>query len=140
MSNTRNENLGYLFGLIAVAAFAVTLPATRAAVRALDPVFVGFGRAVGAALLGAVFLLLTRQRLPSREEAKGLVIVAAGVVGGFPLFSAWAMRDFPGPWAGSRSSHGRLSFLPRFLLFLSSCSRRHLSTCLSSLGLGSFTS
>jgi drug/metabolite transporter (DMT)-like permease len=92
MSNTRNENLGYLFGLIAVVAFAVTLPATRVAVRALDPVFVGLGRAVGAALLGAVFLFFTRQRLPSREEAKGLVIVAAGVVVGFPLFTAWAMR------------------------------------------------
>lgn len=92
MSNARNENLGYLFGLIAVIAFAVTLPATRAAVQALDPVFVGLGRAVGAALIAATFLFLTRQRLPSREEAKGLVIVAAGVVVGFPLLTAWAMR------------------------------------------------
>ena len=92
MTNARNENLGYLFGLIAVVAFAVTLPATRAAVRALDPVFVGLGRAVGAALLGAAFLFLTRQRLPSRDEAKSLVIVATGVVVGFPLLTAWAMR------------------------------------------------
>ena len=92
MTNTRNENLGYLFGLIAVVTFAVTLPATRAAVRALDPVFVGLGRGVGAALLGAAFLFLTRQRLPSREETKGLVTVAAGVVVGFPLLTAWAMR------------------------------------------------
>lgn len=92
MPNTRNENLGYLLGLIAVVAFSITLPATRAAVRALDPVFVGLGRAVGAALLGAVFLLLTRARWPSREEARRLVIVAAGVVVGFPLFTAWAMR------------------------------------------------
>lgn len=92
MPNTRNENLGYLLGLIAVVAFSITLPATRAAVRALDPLFVGLGRAVGAALLGAVFLLLTRARLPSREEAGRLVIVAAGVVVGFPLFTAWAMR------------------------------------------------
>lgn len=92
MANTRNENLGYLFGLMAVVAFAVTLPATRAAVRALDPVFVGLGRGVGAAVMSAAFLILTRQRLPSREEAKGLVIVAAGVVVGFPLLTAWAMR------------------------------------------------
>lgn len=90
--NTRNENLGYLFGLIAVVAFALTLPATRAAVRSFDPVFVGLGRGVGAALLGAAFLLLARQRLPSREETKSLVIVAAGVVVGFPLLTAWAMR------------------------------------------------
>ncbi len=92
MSRARDENLGYLYGLVAVAAFAVTLPATRAAVRALDPVFVGLGRAIGAAMLGAIFLLATRARLPTRSEAKGLVIVAAGVVVGFPLFTALAMR------------------------------------------------
>lgn len=92
MANTRDENLAYALGLIAVVAFAVTLPATRAAVRALDPVFVGLGRAVGAALLAGAFLLLTRQRLPSREESKSLVVVAAGIVVGFPLLTAWAMR------------------------------------------------
>lgn len=92
MSNTREENLGYLLGLVAVVAFAVTLPATRAAVRAFDPVFVGLGRAVGAAVLAGAFLFLTRQRLPSREQSKNLVVVAAGVVVGFPLLTAWAMR------------------------------------------------
>ena len=34
------------WGLAGVAAFSVTLPATRAAVEHLDPVFVGLGRAV----------------------------------------------------------------------------------------------
>ncbi|MHB1124682.1 MAG: EamA family transporter [Ramlibacter sp.] len=76
----RDENLGYLLGLAAVVAFAVTLPATRVAVRALDPVFVGLGRAVGAALLAGAFLLATRQRLPSREQLKSLAVVAGGVV------------------------------------------------------------
>lgn len=88
----RDENLGYLLGLLAVVAFAVTLPATRVAVRALDPVFVGLGRAVGAAVLAGAFLLLTRQRPPSREQLKSLAVVAGGVVVGFPLLSAWAMR------------------------------------------------
>ncbi|HEY9381797.1 MAG TPA: DMT family transporter [Burkholderiales bacterium] len=92
MPNTRDENIGYLLGFIGVVAFAITLPATRAAVQALDPVFVGLGRAVGAAVLAGAFLLLTRQRLPSRAEAKSLMLVAAGVVVGFPLFTAWAMR------------------------------------------------
>ncbi len=92
MVNVRDENLGYALGLVGVIAFAITLPATRVAVRALDPVFVGLGRAVGAALLAAAYLLLSRQRLPTREEAKGLLVVAAGVVVGFPLLTALAMR------------------------------------------------
>lgn len=90
--NARDENIGTLLGLLAVAAFAVTLPATRVAVRALDPVFVGLGRAVGAAVLAGAFLLLTRQPLPSRQQLKSLAVVAGGVVVGFPLLSAWAMR------------------------------------------------
>lgn len=88
----RDENVGYLLGLLAVVAFAITLPATRVAVRALDPVFVGLGRAVGAAVLAGAFLLATRQRLPSRQQLKSLAVVAGGVVVGFPLLSAWAMR------------------------------------------------
>ena len=92
MATTRDETVGYLLGLVAVTAFAMTLPATRVAVRALGPVFVGLGRAVCAAVLGATFLFLTRQPLPSLEEAKRLVIVSAGVAVGFPLFTAWAMR------------------------------------------------
>jgi drug/metabolite transporter (DMT)-like permease len=80
MSNKRDENVGYLLGLIAVVAFAVTLPATRAAVRALDPVFVGLGRALGAAFFAGAYLFLTRQRLPSRQESKRLIVVAAGIV------------------------------------------------------------
>lgn len=92
MSDRRDENLGYLLGFIAVVAFAATLPATRMAVEALDPVFVGFGRAVGAAFLAGAFLLSGRERLPSREELRSLLVVAAGVVVGFPLLTAWAMR------------------------------------------------
>jgi drug/metabolite transporter (DMT)-like permease len=92
MTHSNDETLGYLLGLLAVAAFALTLPATRLAVRWFDPVFVGLGRALGAAVLAGAFLLLSRQRLPSRSEARSLVVVAAGVVVGFPLLSAWAMR------------------------------------------------
>lgn len=92
MSNSRNENLGYLYGFVGVAAFALTLPATRIAVRALDPVFIGLGRALGAAMLAALYLLLVRARRPSLADARRLAVVAAGVVVGFPILTAWAMR------------------------------------------------
>lgn len=88
----RSENAGYLLGFIGVAAFSLTLPATRAAVQALDPVFVASGRVVGAALLAGMFLLVRRARRPTRAESRGLAVVAAGVVFGFPLLTAFAMR------------------------------------------------
>src|SRR5262245_21235506 len=53
---------GFLWGFVGVASFSLTLPATRVAVAALDPVFVGLGRAVIAALLAAVVLFASRAR------------------------------------------------------------------------------
>jgi drug/metabolite transporter (DMT)-like permease len=86
---------GFLYGLLGVAAFSLTLPATRVAVVGLDPVFVGLGRAVVAALLAAIVLLVTRAPFPGRRLLPRLAIVAGGVVVGFPLLSAWAMVHVP---------------------------------------------
>ncbi|MCH7937475.1 MAG: DMT family transporter [Proteobacteria bacterium] len=82
-----------LLGVIGVAIFSVTLPATRIAVLGgLDAVFVGLGRAVVAALVAAVILAVTRQPPPPRRHWKRLVAVAFGVVLGFPLFMTIAMQ------------------------------------------------
>lgn len=86
---------GLFWGFIGVAAFSLTLPATRAAVAALDPFLVALGRGLGAALLAAVVLAATRTRLPTRAEWRLLVPSAAGVVFGFPLFTTWAMKYAP---------------------------------------------
>jgi len=94
-----DRRVGLAWGLVGVAAFSVTLPATRAAVAHLDPVFVGLGRAVVAAVLAAGALAYTRSPLPTREQWRGLAIVALGVVVGFPLLSAYAMHQVP-------ASHG----------------------------------
>ncbi len=95
----RDRRVGFALGLLGVAAFSLTLPATRAAVTALDPVFVGLGRAIVAALLAAITLAATRSPFPARVLWPRIAIVAAGVVVGFPLFSALAMRHVP-------ASHG----------------------------------
>jgi drug/metabolite transporter (DMT)-like permease len=84
-----------LYGLVGVASFSLTLPATRIAVADLDPVFVGLGRAVVAATLAAAVLVASRSRWPGRAQLPRLAVVAGGVVVGFPLFSAWAMRLVP---------------------------------------------
>lgn len=81
-----------MLGLVAVAMFAMTLPMTRLAVAELDPVWLAFARAEGAALLAAVALLATRSARPARHHWPALAGVAGGVVVGFPLFSSLAMR------------------------------------------------
>lgn len=71
----------------------MSLPATRVAVQQLDPWFVAFGRAVGAAALAAAYLWLSRAPRPTREQARRLAIVALGVVAGFPLFTSLALTS-----------------------------------------------
>ena len=86
---------GLYWGLAGVAAFSLTLPATRVAVFALDPFFVALGRGLVAALLAAAVIAATRTRFPTRAEWRLLVPSAIGVVFGFPLFTTWAMRFAP---------------------------------------------
>jgi len=94
-----DRRAGLLWGFVGVAAFAVTLPAMRVAVASLDPVFVGLGRAIVAAALAAIALGVTRTPWPARSLWPRLAVVALGVVVGFPLLTAWAMRYVP-------ASHG----------------------------------
>jgi drug/metabolite transporter (DMT)-like permease len=82
-----------LLGLLGVLGFSFTLPATRVAVDGLDPVFVGLGRAAVAALPAALLLALWRERPPGRATLARLALVALGVVFGFPLLSALALRE-----------------------------------------------
>ncbi|GAA2235977.1 DMT family transporter [Herbiconiux moechotypicola] len=80
-------------------AFSFTLPFTRIAVTGIDPLVVGAGRAVVAAALGAVVLAVTRSRIPSRRLWLRLLVVAAGVVVGFPFLTSFALQTAP-------ASHG----------------------------------
>jgi drug/metabolite transporter (DMT)-like permease len=82
-----------VLGLLGVLGFSFTLPATRLAVEGLDPAFVGLGRAAVAALPAAVLLVVWRERLPDRVTLARLAVVALGVVFGFPLLSALALRE-----------------------------------------------
>ncbi|WNN87624.1 DMT family transporter [Gloeocapsopsis dulcis] len=90
-----DTEIGLGYGFLGVLGFSLTLPATRVAVTELNPIIVGLGRAVIAALLAVIVLWMTHQRLPARKHWRSLIIVAAGVVLGFPLLSAWAMQQLP---------------------------------------------
>lgn len=83
---------GWGSGLLGVVIFSGSLPATRVAVAQFTPLFVTSGRAAIAALLGAAFLLGLRQDMPARGDLLPLLIVAIGVVVGFPLLTGFALQ------------------------------------------------
>ncbi len=80
---------------LGVACFSLTVPATRAAVPELGALLVGAGRSVIAGTLALLVFALRRERLPARADLASLGIVALGVVLGFPLCSAVALRSVP---------------------------------------------
>ena len=90
---------GLWWGLLGVAAFSFTVPFTRLAVGGLQPLFIGSGRAVLAAVLAAGALALTRQHLPRGVQWARLAVVAGGIVVGFPLLTSFALTSVP-------ASHG----------------------------------
>ena len=92
---SQNEWVGFFYGFLGVLIFSLTLPATRLAVSGFDPVFVGLGRAIVAAGLSLLLLVGTRQPMPPLRSLPNFCLVVAGVVVGFPLLSAIAMRDAP---------------------------------------------
>jgi drug/metabolite transporter (DMT)-like permease len=89
MDRTAN---GWLSGFVGVLIFSGSLPATRAAVADFDPVFLTVARALIAGLLALALLLAFRERRPSRADLVSLFVVALGVVVGFPLLTALALR------------------------------------------------
>ncbi|MDL5599719.1 DMT family transporter [Bacillus subtilis] len=83
---------GWLNGLIGVLIFSGSLPATRVAVLEFDPLFLTVARASLAGLLALALLLVAGAPRPSRSQLRPLVVVALGVVVGFPLLTALALQ------------------------------------------------
>ena len=86
---------GVVWGALGVLPFSGSLPATRVAVRALDPVVVGLGRAVVAGILAIFVLRLRGVTAPTRDQWKRVAVVTVGVVLGFPLLTAFALQRVP---------------------------------------------
>ncbi|MFD2794132.1 DMT family transporter [Promicromonospora vindobonensis] len=96
-----SSRAGLWWCLVGVTAFSFTLPFTRMVVDGggMSPLFVSCGRAVVAAVLAAVALLVTRQRLPRGTQWARLAVVAGGVVVGFPVLTSFALET-------ASASHG----------------------------------
>ncbi|TGQ54183.1 DMT family transporter [Mesorhizobium sp. M1C.F.Ca.ET.193.01.1.1] len=83
---------GWVNGFVGVLIFSGSLPATHVAVMDFDPTFLTSARAAIAGLLGIVMLVLFREKRPERGDLASLVVVALGVVVGFPLLTALALK------------------------------------------------
>lgn len=90
---------GVLWGLLGILTFSFTLPFTRIAVATINPFFMTTGRAALAALFALIVFAVVRPQRPKKNQVIRLIIVAAGVVIGFPLFTSLALQSVP-------SAHG----------------------------------
>ncbi len=100
---------GLAWGMLGVLMFSGGIPATKLAVAEMPSIFVGSGRALVAALLSLLLLLVLKQPMPKRQHWQGLMIVAFGAVFAYPVLSAIAMQTVD-------ASHGTLvsSIMPLF--------------------------
>jgi drug/metabolite transporter (DMT)-like permease len=99
MTSSR-EKLGLALGCAGVGLFAGTLPATRLAVSAIDPLFLTAARTTIAGCTGLLLLVLLRRPLPPRPLWGPLLAAGLGSVYGFPILMALAMTSVPAAHGG----------------------------------------
>ncbi|QDW40309.1 DMT family transporter [Bradyrhizobium sp. KBS0727] len=97
------ERLGLLLGFVGMATFGGTLPATRIAVSAIDPMALTSLRTVIAGLCALALLVVLRRPLPPRALWPQLVITMLCVAVLFPFLMALAVQTVD-------ASHGGLVF------------------------------
>ncbi|MBX9591007.1 MAG: DMT family transporter [Hyphomonadaceae bacterium] len=93
--STRRQRHALFLGLLGVVIFSLTMPATRAAVLELDPLFITLGRALLAALLAALTLVIVRPQPPQRRDWGRLFWFSVCSIIGFPLLMTIAMQYAP---------------------------------------------
>ena len=91
-AHSSHERLGLFLGFVGVVIFGGTLPATRLAVSAIDPIALTAMRAAIAGLCSLALLLVLRRPLPPRALWPQLVIAMLCVAVLFPLLMAFGMQ------------------------------------------------
>lgn len=97
---TSREKFGLALGVAGVLLFAGTLPATRVAVAAFDPLFLSAVRATIAGCAGLLLLAVLRRPLPPRALWRDLLLAGLCTIIGFPVFMALAMAHVPASHGG----------------------------------------
>ena len=93
------ETKGMLIGFIGILIFSLTLPVSKIAILSFDPYFIAFGRATLAGMVALAYLVIWREPLFAKGDLGKFIVIALGVVFGFPIFTTVAM-------AYGSSSHG----------------------------------
>ena len=88
-----------LIGFIGILIFSLTLPVSKITLLSFNPYFIAFGRATLAGVVALAYLAYKKEGLPTKVDLVKFIVIAMGVVFGFPLFTTIAMTH------GS-SSHG----------------------------------
>jgi drug/metabolite transporter (DMT)-like permease len=91
-STLSRERLGLLLGFIGMAIFGGTLPATRIAVSAIDPLAVTALRTSIAGLCSLVLVIVLRRKFPPRHLWLQLAVASICVVILFPFLMALAVQ------------------------------------------------
>jgi drug/metabolite transporter (DMT)-like permease len=91
-SLSSREQFGLLLGFVGMAIFGGTLPATRLAVSAIDPIALTALRAAIAGVCSLTLLIALRRPLPPRALWPQLLIAMICVAILFPLFMALGMQ------------------------------------------------
>lgn len=86
------ERLGLLLGFVGMAIFGGTLPATRIAVSAIDPVALTAMRTAIAGICSLLLVIVLRRRFPPRRLWLQLVVASVCVVILFPFLMALAVQ------------------------------------------------
>src|SRR5580658_9873136 len=91
-SSMSREHLGLLLGFVGMTIFGGTLPATRIAVSAIDPLALTALRTAIAGLCSLALLLVLRRPLPPRRLWRQLAVAMLCVAILFPLLMALAVQ------------------------------------------------
>ncbi|UUN25883.1 DMT family transporter [Streptomyces sp. FIT100] len=83
---------GTLLAVLGVVAFSLTFPSTAWGLESFGPWSLVAVRSVLAAAVAGCFLLALRVPLPDRRHWASLVVVASGVVVGYPLLTTLALQ------------------------------------------------
>ncbi len=91
-TNSSRERWGLVLGFVGMVVFGGTLPATRIAVSAIDPIALTALRAAIAGLCSLALLIALRRPLPARRLWPQLVVAMLCVTVLFPFLMALAMQ------------------------------------------------